>query len=178
MSQPVTLSEAKAQLRVDGTDEDGLITSLIVAATLAVEEETGRALVTQTWDYAVPKPDRYVILPLAPVASISAMNYFDADDVLQSLTVSEFYLFNDNDTARVEPNYGISWPTMRNRPDALTITLIAGVADTDVLQTLKQAILLLVTHWFESRDITGRNINERPLAYTYLTAQHKLGWVA
>lgn len=179
-SQPVTLDEAKAQLRVDGTDEDALITSLIVAATSAVEEDTGRALVTQTWDYAISQPSGAVSLPLAPVASISALTYYDTDDVAQTLTVSDFYLFADNDRACVEPKDGVAWPGMKDRADALTIAFIAGAAVADVPQALKQAILLLVTHWFENRGVVSLGTIAPPIKMTleYLTAQHKIGWVA
>lgn len=175
---PVTLAEAKAQLRVDGSAEDVLITSLIAAATSAVEEETGRALVTQTWDYAIPQPSGSVSLPLAPVASISAMSYYDPADVSQSITVSDYYLFKDGDRACVEPKDGVSWPTMKGRQDALTITFVAGVAGTAVPVALKQAILLIIAHWFENREAVGKKLDTLPLAYEYLTAQHKIGWVA
>lgn len=176
-STPVTLTEAKAHLRVDGSDEDTLITSLIEAATSAVEEETGRALVTQTWDYSISQPSGAVALPLAPVASISSMSYYDTDDNSQSLTVGDYYLFKGTDTACVEPKDNVDWPTTKDRPDALTITFIAGQAAADVPQALKQAVLLLIAHWFENREPVGK-MDAAPLAYDYLTAQYKLGWVA
>lgn len=47
--EPVTLAEAKAHLRVDGTAEDTLIGSLIVTSRLHVEAAMGLALVTQSW---------------------------------------------------------------------------------------------------------------------------------
>lgn len=47
--EPITLSEAKTHLRVDFTDDDTLITTLIIVARQAVEEFLGRALITQTW---------------------------------------------------------------------------------------------------------------------------------
>lgn len=48
----ISLSEAKAQCRVDGSDDDGLIGGLIQAVTSYLDNKsgiTGRALVTQTW---------------------------------------------------------------------------------------------------------------------------------
>jgi uncharacterized phiE125 gp8 family phage protein len=176
-STPVTLAEAKAHLRVDGSDEDDLITALVEAATSAVEEETGRALVTQTWDYAVAQPSGKVYLPLHPVASVSTLTYYDTADSAQTLTVSDYYLFKGPDKAWLEPKDNVDWPEMKDRADALTVTFVAGQAVADVPQALKQAVLLLVAHWFEHREAVG-DTSELPLAYGYLTAQHKLGWVA
>src|SRR5579862_5259307 len=50
---PVALADAKAFCRVDDTNSDVLITSLIAGATRHVEQETGLALLTQTWTYVM-----------------------------------------------------------------------------------------------------------------------------
>ena len=44
--EPVSLAEARLHLRVDFTDDDALITSLIAAARQAAETLTGRQFVT------------------------------------------------------------------------------------------------------------------------------------
>ena len=46
MAEPVTLEEARLHLRVDHTDEDALIGSLIIAARELAEHETGRVFST------------------------------------------------------------------------------------------------------------------------------------
>lgn len=47
--EPVSLAEAKLHLRVDDNADDALISALIVAARQHAENDTRRALVTQTW---------------------------------------------------------------------------------------------------------------------------------
>lgn len=173
---PVSLSEAKAHLRVLSDDEDALINSLIVSATSAVQEDVGRALVTQTWDYEIPQPRGRVSIPLAPVASISSMTYFDQDDASQSLVVGDYYLFKSPDVAFVEPKDGTDWPNMKDRMDALKITFVAGQSAGNVDFALKQSVLLLLAHWFEGREGMG-DMKEAPIAYSHLVSQHKLGWV-
>jgi uncharacterized phiE125 gp8 family phage protein len=49
IAEPVTLPEAKLHLRVDTTDDDTLITTLITAAREMAETITRRALVSQQW---------------------------------------------------------------------------------------------------------------------------------
>ena len=80
-AEPVTLAEAKAFLRVDVTAEDAFITTLITAARLHVEGTTGRALISQTWRVGLDcwPESREVVLPIAPLISISAITVFDDD---------------------------------------------------------------------------------------------------
>ena len=49
VGEPLSLAEAKSWLRVDGSDEDALIQSLISSARKAVEAATNRLLITQQW---------------------------------------------------------------------------------------------------------------------------------
>lgn len=48
-TEPITIAEAKAHLRIDDTDDDPLVNTLIIVTRQAVEEFLGRALITQTW---------------------------------------------------------------------------------------------------------------------------------
>jgi uncharacterized phiE125 gp8 family phage protein len=54
----------------------------------------------------------------------------------------------------VTPAYDKVWPSARSVRDAVQIRFIAGYGDaaSDVPQAIKQAILLLVGHWFENRE--------------------------
>lgn len=49
-SEPVTLAEAKAHLRLDTVDDDTYVNTLILVARQYVEQACWRGLVTQTWE--------------------------------------------------------------------------------------------------------------------------------
>jgi len=71
---PVTLTEAKAHCRVDSTDDDTLLTSLIAAATNAVGEQVGLRLGEEAWTWSIARPvSRTLYLPKAPVRAITAI---------------------------------------------------------------------------------------------------------
>ena len=55
-AEPVSLTEAKAQMRVDISDDDTIISSYIIAARRWVELVTGQRIMAQTWQYYL---DRY-----------------------------------------------------------------------------------------------------------------------
>ena len=51
--EPITLAEAKAHLRIDGSVEDTLILSLVITSRLHIEAALGLALITQGWSYFI-----------------------------------------------------------------------------------------------------------------------------
>ena len=63
-TEPVTLDEAKAWLKVDFDDEDTLIENLITGVREKIEEFTGLALVEKTIEYFDEEiPDDELVLP-------------------------------------------------------------------------------------------------------------------
>jgi uncharacterized phiE125 gp8 family phage protein len=176
--EPVTLAEAKAHCRIDHIDDDTLIAGLITAATSHLDYENGilgQALVTQTWSYSLPGPDALerVHLPVTPVVALTSMSYYDTDNASQSITTANYHILKGKWTARIIPNDGTSWPTMFARADALTVIFTAGFgAATAVPQSVKQAMLLLIAHWYENREssIVGTSIDTVPMAFDALIA--------
>lgn len=178
-TEPVSLSEAKAQLRVDHSDEDTYISALISTATAAVEEMTGRALITQTWTLAMNGAVDRVYLPKTPVQSIDSIDYYDRDESSQTATVANFHLFSDIHRAWVEPKDGYDWPDVFDRPDSLTITFVAGYGAADAVPVeIGHAIKMLISHWYEQRvTVSEKLMREVPFAVSSLVGLHKRGWL-
>ncbi len=144
--EPVLLAEAKAHLRLDTDDEDDLVGALIAAARVAVESEIRRVLISQSWRAIVEDwPTEGIFLPVQPVISVDAVRAVDADGVATDLD-SEDYEFDPADfSLTLDPVTGT---------DHYEIDFTAGYGTSgiDVPQPLRQAIRLLVTHWFEHRS--------------------------
>jgi len=146
-AQPVTLAAVKAHLRIDFSDHDDLLDTLIEAATDRLDGYRGllgRAIVTQTWrqDFASFQPK--LRLALAPVASIEAVTYYDGAGGLQTLAADAYVLLTDAAGSYVAPAPGATLPGVYQRPDAVRVTYVAGVAPEDVPRGLQVAIMLMV----------------------------------
>lgn len=155
-SEPVSLAEAKTYLRVDNSDEDALITTLIAAARMHVEGTTGRALIEQTWrvlldDWPV---DRMIELPVAPLRSLTAVRAYDADGDVTAISLAQFQPETATERARLILPNGVSDSPVLRDFNGIEVDYIAGYADapTNVPDDLKRACLVLIGHWFEHRD--------------------------
>ena len=173
--EPLTTAEAKSHLRVDFTDDDTLIDALVVAAREYGEGFTGRAFVTQTWDYFAdrfPADNGAIYLPRPTLQSVTTLKYVDTDGTQQTLASSKYRVDINSEPGRVTPAYGEEWPSIRPVTNAVEVRFKAGYGDagTDVPDQIKQAILFLVGHMYEHREavITGTIVSKVPMATEYM----------
>lgn len=180
-SEPLTLDEAKQHLRVDTSDDDGLIAGYILAARHWVESQVG-PLMTQTWDYTVDGGwpivnNRYQIdLPLKPVQSITSVSYVDSAGATQTLSASLYQTVLNTPTASVVRAYSQSWPTVRDQPACITVRFVAGYGahPGSVPDPLRVAIQMLVGSFYEHREevVIGQTVAQVPFGVQSLISPY------
>jgi len=165
-AEPITLAEAKAHLRVDITDDDTLITALIVAAREYAEGVTRRPLVTQTWDLFLDQFSDEI--DLAPnLQSVEHLKYIDGDGNKQTLDSGEYDLDIVRQPGQLLLGYGKGWPSIRSVRNAVEIRYVAGYGEAaDVPQEIKQAMLMHIGHLYRHREsvVIGTISSEVPTA--------------
>lgn len=155
---PVTLAQAKLHCKVESdiTDDDALITSLIATATEMAEQETGRAIMAQTWELTLDAfPDAFE-LTRVPVQTITSVKYFDSTGAQQTMNANGYSLDNANDGgyAYVVPAYAGSWPDARDQINAVSVRYVAGY--TTVPEPIKSWILVAIATMYENRTSEDR----------------------
>jgi uncharacterized phiE125 gp8 family phage protein len=128
-TEPMTLTEAKQYLRVDGTADDALITSLIKQAREWCEDYQGKKYITQTLELVLdsfPSGD-IEFKACSPVQSVTTIKYTDKDSVETTLADTEYILDNDSFVNKVVLGYNKQWPTAILKPvNAVRIRFVAG----------------------------------------------------
>tara|TARA_R110002110_G_scaffold24174_8_gene90973 strand:+ start:741 stop:1304 length:564 start_codon:yes stop_codon:yes gene_type:complete len=174
-SEPVTLGDARAHLRLDTETEDMLLGAFLTAARVALEAQTRRAFVTQSWRLILDAwPGAVVTLPLAPVSAITAVTMNDAG-APRTVAPALYDTALEGDAPRLVAN-GV-WPVPSRRVGGIHIDFTAGYGEAaDVPAPLRQAILLLVAHWFENREPVsiGDTAGQLPLSVSALIAPYRL----
>lgn len=150
-SEPVSLVEAKAQCRVDGTDEDNTLNLYIGAAREFVEEYTGTKLVSQTVLMQGARFSDLAKLPTAPVISVSSVEYLDSDGAEQTLSTDTWEAVTTGLDPHIRLKINQSWPSIRPASDAVRVTAVCGYETLP--QPIKAAMLLIIASWFDSRAI-------------------------
>ena len=155
-AEPVSLTQAKAHLRVDHTSDDTLITEHITAARLQAEHTTKRQLITATYDLwlnTFPRGSQ-LVLPKPALQSVTTLKYTDYAGAETTWASSNYHV----DATRVHGSlvlaYGISWPSVTLRTvNGIAVRFVAGYgAAADVPQDIKNAMLLLIGHYYENRE--------------------------
>lgn len=153
--EPLTAAEAKLHLRVDHADEDALITRLITAARQYVENLCSRTLIDTVYYLHLDEFPDVIEFPRAPLDSVVALTYYDTAGSNQTLTATTDYVVNEEAVPpRCFPAYGKSWPATYAIEQAVRVEFKAGygTAGSDVPEAIRQALLMLIGHWYEHRE--------------------------
>lgn len=175
---PITLEEVRAHLRIDHTDEDPTLQLYIDAATGYLEGPNGildRALVTQSWSQAYSQFTDPILLPLGlqPVQSVTAINYYDEAGAAALLSDTLYRLVQAELGPRIERATDAAWPGTAVRDDAVTVVFVAGDEPLALAAPIRQAMLLLVGHWYANREaVAAGAYAELPYAVTALLINH------
>jgi uncharacterized phiE125 gp8 family phage protein len=171
VTEPISLAEAKAHLRVMHTDEDTFINTLITAARNTVEQRYDLALMAQGWSvFADQWPIQGVFnLPLHPVSSIIDIKIYGDDDVAATLDPAHYFLESASKPARLVMRNGRVFPTPARRVNGIEIKLTAGFVSVPIV--IKQALLIILADLYASRgDVDGGQL---PLAACDLLAPYR-----
>lgn len=157
---PVSLAEAQAYIRIETGEEEALIAGLLRSATQLCEAFTGQCLITRTVRERIALRGAWTRLGLTPVRAIISVSAIDGQGIESALEPAAFAIDIDRNSD--------GWVLLTGGAEkACVVTYSAGLgADANgVPEPLRQGILRLAAHLFNSRDGDG---GEPPAAVTAL----------
>jgi uncharacterized phiE125 gp8 family phage protein len=159
----VSLAEAKKEVEVATaiTYHDDHLTRLIKAATQQAMVRSGRQLLSCRFRLTIdafPTGNGRIALPYPPLQSVDEIRYYDAAGVQQTLSADVYRVLTAREPGEICLQFGQSWPTVYDEPDAVEVEYTAGVADTAAEleaedEWYRQAILILVkAYWLRDHS--------------------------
>ena len=157
--EPITSAEAQAHLHIEDGDPDltAIANIYIPAAREFIEQETGRAFITRTVEWAFDQfPDYGCLLVLkmaTPLVSIASVKYKDSAGSETTWPSSNFIAGTRSLPGHLAPAYGVQWPVFVPYPvSPIVIRGEVGAAANEIPVRAKQAMLLLVGALFANRE--------------------------
>ena len=156
--EPISVEELKLFARIDGDDEDSLLSQFIVAARMAAENYLGRALISQTIRASVDFwPESGLLeLPRPPLQTITQIATRDEDNALTVYDSTYYYAVTESIPGYVKIKKGITPPENTDREKAgIIIDYVSGYGDRaeDVPEPVRQALLLWAASVYENRAV-------------------------
>ncbi len=134
--------------------DDTELSALITRAREYAEENTRRALASQTLEYALDQfPNEGCFdLPRCPLTSVTSIKTYSSSGAETTLTVTTQYLVDTDSTpGRIVLPYGGTWPMGADYPlNPIRIRYVAGY--TTLPEKLKQILLFHVGLMYRYRD--------------------------
>ena len=152
---PVSLPEVRQHTRVTNHNDDAHLKTLMESATRHIELLSRQQLITQTWRVTGCNwPGSIIELPKRPLQSVTSVKYTDSAGDQQTVDSSLYTVDTDATPGRIILNHNETWPSNRGHFNDIEIIFVCGFGDegSDVPDTLKHAIKMMVSHWNENRE--------------------------
>jgi uncharacterized phiE125 gp8 family phage protein len=153
--EPITVDELKLYARIDGTDEDTLLTTFIKAARQGTEKYLGRKLIEQIittsldcWNYYVFK------LPIGNLISLVEVRTVDESNISTVYDSGNYYIRDISDPAEIVIKQGTTYPSNTARDKGgYEIEYKAGYGDEaeDVPDAIREVIKMWAALIYENR---------------------------
>ena len=172
--EPLTVAEAKLHLRVDISDDDVFIGTLITAAREWVEAYLDRTLITtQLILRAAEFPTEELELPRPPMvasgtATAVVITYTLADTTTATLSTALYRVDRTSTPGNVAPIINGTWPSdVIEDANAVAVTYWAGYGPTSasVPATIRHAMLMLIGHWYDRRSAVLTGTISKPIEF-------------
>lgn len=151
-AEPVNIAALRQHLRLEAGD-DALLASLISAARMTIEAQSGLRLMRQKWRILLDDwPQEIVPLAIRPVQEISSIGLVGAQAVLPP-SGYEVQQVGERAVLHIMTN---DLPQPKQSRFGIRIDLTAGFGATPdaVPQDLRLAVLSLAAHWYDLEDWT------------------------
>jgi uncharacterized phiE125 gp8 family phage protein len=176
-SEPVSTADIKAQLRIDHTNEDTYLDSLVSAARENIENIVKRKFIQQTITLTCDDfPAGNWELPFPPIVAVTQVAYRDSAGDSQTLTVPTLRNANNPNMSQVLEEPSTGWPAVDDEAGAVTLTITAGYGTTatNVPGGIRLAIKQLAAHWYNYREAASEEAPEMiPMHIESLLTQHR-----
>lgn len=149
---PITLEQARAQCRVDSTDEDALIETFVGVAVQAAADRMQRSLVPTRWRGTLDSFPAAIELPHPPIMSVESVKYIDANGTQQTLDPQDYLVDSVSEPGYLVPTVARTWPATQGRINAVEVEYTAGYAAGAVPLPIQQWILLAVGDLYGNRS--------------------------
>ncbi len=177
--EPVSMADMKNFLRVDSSDDDVLIASLITAARIYIETSIGKILITESWSYFKDRwPGNGIIhLPLSPLQSVEEIRLHDEEGAYEVLEADDYEVDVVSPVPRIKLSQSTTPSGLPRTLNHVEVQFVAGYgsAEADVPADLRQALLILAAHWYEQREPIGfgGSFNEIPNTISAILSNYK-----
>ena len=174
VNEPWTLAEVKSYLKIDDSNEDTMLSTLIKSARMVAESYLNQGLITQT---ITEKLDRLsnptIYLSVSPVLAVSSFQYANSENTTATFAATDYVVDTFSKPARLNLGYGKTWPTLYGNINDVTITYTVGYGteSSAVPFQIRQAILLMVADTYENRQDYVKRL---PTASQYLLDQYRV----
>lgn len=180
--EPLTLAEAKLQLRIDTTADDTAISRRISAARAQAEAYLMWGLLTQTWKYAQSDWADAIALPMAgQLQSVTSVKYYDTAGVQQTLATTYYEVDVLSEPGMVVRKPQQVWPSIQaDKHLPIEIVYVVGYTTAAALpEDIVDAICLLLGDSHEQRQeiVLGQSVAKTHGVEAKL-APHRRWWRA